>query len=163
MIRNMLAAVIGLVVGWIVFIVIQSVLPFIFPPTVYLDTSSQESINQYMASITPAMFGVVLAGYAIGSFVAGLIIGKIAENKGNALPFIVGGMFTLGWILNLVMLPHPKWVAIVGFFMFIPFAVLGKNLTSGGDDVEEGETGADNSETEEASSGIDDEPSAEEE
>lgn len=162
MIRNILAAVIGLIVGWIVFIAIQSVLPFIFPPTVALDPSNQESINAYMASITPAMFAVVLAGYAIGSFVAGLIIGKIAENKGNALPFVVGGLFTVGWILNLVMLPHPMWVAIVGFFMFIPFAVLGKNLTSGGD-VEEGETGAGIGETEEASAGIGDEPAGEEE
>ena len=156
MIRNILAVVIGVVAGWIVFTVIQAVLPFIFPPTVYLDLNSQAAIEAYMASITPAMFAVVLAGYAIGSFIAGLLIGKVAESKGNVIPLVVGGFFMIGWILNLIMLPHPKWVAIVGFFMFIPFTVLGKNLTAGAA-AEAGEAEAGMAETEEASAGLSEE------
>ena len=153
MIRNILAVIVGVVVGWIVFIVIQAVLPFIFPPTVYLDLNSQAAIEAYMASITPAMFAVVLAGYAIVSFIAGLLIGKVAASKGNLIPFIVGGIFMVGWILNLIALPHPKWVAIVGFFMFIPFTVLGKGLTAGAA-TEAGEAEAGIGETEEASAGL---------
>ncbi|MCO6509856.1 MAG: hypothetical protein J5I65_03615 [Aridibacter famidurans] len=131
MVRNILAAILGLIVGWVVFTAIQTIGTLVFPPPVALDTNNLDSIKAYMESLSPAMYGVVLAGYAIGSFAAGLLIGKIAESKGNLIPIIVGGLFTIGWILNLIMLPHPIWVAVLGFFMYIPFTILGKNLTAG--------------------------------
>lgn len=131
MVRNVLAVILGFIVGWVVFTAIQTLSHLVFPPAVPLDTNDLESIRRYMESLTPAMYAIVLAGYAIGSFAAGLLIGKIAESKGNLIPIIVGGFFTIGWILNLIMLPHPIWVAVLGFFMYIPFTILGKNLTAG--------------------------------
>lgn len=154
MVRNILAAILGLIVGWVVFTAIQALSHLVFPPTVPLDTNNLESIKAYMESLTPAMYAVVLGGYAIGSFAAGLLIGKIAESKGNLIPIIVGGFFTIGWILNLIMLPHPIWVAVLGFFMYIPFTILGKNLTAGPDFI--GAEAGMSSDAAEADAGISD-------
>lgn len=131
MIRNILSAIAGLVVAWILFTAIQAGGHYMIPPEIDLDLADPYSVRAYMASLTPAMFAVVLAGYAVGSFGAGLVIGKIAESTSNAIPIIVGAILTLGWVMNLIWLPHPMWVAILGFFMFIPFTILGKSITAG--------------------------------
>lgn len=147
MVRNIIAGVLGIVVAWILFTLIQAGSHLVFPPEVPLNTNDLESIKRYMETITPAMFAVVLAGYAIGSFGGGFVIGKVAESKKNTIPIIVGGLLTIGWILNLIMLPHPIWVAVVGFLMYIPFTILGKNVAvkpgAGTDDEAEEDAGDD--------------------
>ena len=148
MVRNILGGVLGLVVGGLVARILQVLGYFAFPPGVTNPNfESQFSINAYMDSMSTALFVSVLAAYAAGSIVAGFIIGKIAESKGNLIPIIVGSVFMIGWILNLIMLRYPIWVAVVGFLMYIPFTILGKNLAvksgSGPDDQAEDDDGGD--------------------
>ena len=151
--RNILAAILGLVSAWVVFFLIQTASHYINPPPVGLNMESGFSVEAYMQSITPLMFAVVLAGYAIGSFVGGLVIGYLANSKGNLIPIIIGAILSLGWVLNLIALPHPLWVAVLGFFMFIPFTILGKSVSAGSGAA--AEAGAGLGEGSEASAGID--------
>lgn len=148
MVRNILGGVLGLIAGGLVARILQVLGHLVFPPGVTNPNfESQFSINAYMDSMSPALFAVVLAAYAAGSIVAGFIIGKIAESKGNLIPVVVGSVFMIGWILNLIMLPHPIWVAVVGFLMYIPFTILGKNVAvkpgAGTDDEAEEDAGDD--------------------
>ncbi|HUF03107.1 MAG TPA: hypothetical protein VMM38_02930 [Aridibacter sp.] len=154
MVRNILAAIIGFVVAWIVITIMQLIGHYIWSvePVDYNDAAS---FTRIIASMTPVQFVFLLLGYALGSLCAGLVIGKIAEAKGHLLPLIVGALMTGTWIWLNAVYPHPTWVMITGLFMYIPFTILGKNLTAGSGTVG---TGAGmSSDVEEAEAGISDE------
>lgn len=131
MLRNLLAAVLGFIAGWVIFVSIQAIAHQIFMPGIVMNPESQFSMAAYMQRVPTAMHIVVLAGYAIGSLVAGLVIGFLAKHKGSLIPVIIAILFMVLWTLNLVILRYPVWVSVIGYFMFIPFAVLGQSLTSG--------------------------------
>ncbi|REJ76185.1 MAG: hypothetical protein DWQ47_11260 [Acidobacteria bacterium] len=134
MVRNILAAVVALLVGWIVTSAIQ-MLNFLISGLPWPDMNDASSFQRMIDSMTTLHFIVLLLGYALGSFAAGLTIGWIAKSKGNIIPLIIGGFLTLMWVLNNVSYTHPMWVLILGLFMFIPFMILGKNFTAGSDTV----------------------------
>lgn len=132
MVRNILAGILGLIVAWIVITVMQLIGYYIWPVDV-VDYNDAASFGRIIATMTAAQFIFLLVGYAVGSLCAGLAIGKIAENKGVLIPLIIGSLFTAVWIWLNVLYPHPTWVIVVGLFMYIPFTILGKNITAGTD------------------------------
>jgi len=146
MLRKVIAVFAGLVTAWAIFIVIQALSHFVAAPPFAIDLNDPDSINRYMAAMPLLGFVLVLAGYAIGSFFGGFVIEAVARGGGIVLPVIAGGILMLAWILNLLVFPHPIWIAVIGFFMFIPFALVGQ---SAGERVflEDGKTPDDANET----------------
>lgn len=125
MVRKILAFIAGLVIANIVIIVIQIFSGMIFGMPEDLDRNNPASMAQYISTLPLAAFLLVLVGYAAGYFLGGFVMQKIARSGGLILPLTLGALGTLGWIMNVMMIPHPLWIVIVGFICFIPFAVLG--------------------------------------
>ncbi len=138
MLRNILVAVAAIVVAFIISTLIQAAGYYVFPPAIAFDPYDPHAIEQYMKSFSQALFGIVLAGYAAGSLAAGYIIGKFSTSRKTAAAVIVGAVLTLRWVASIAVFPHPLWIAIIGFLMFIPFVVLGCSLASGSGGTEGG-------------------------
>ena len=125
MVRKILAVIAGLITFYVVVSGVQMLNGIIFgapPPETMTDPAA---MSAYVAGLPTAAFIVLLLGYVLGSFVAGFVMRKISHWDSLVLPLIVGVLGTVGWIANLAMVPHPIWVAVVGFFCYIPFAILG--------------------------------------
>jgi hypothetical protein len=91
-----------------------------------IDPKDVKAISDLVASMTPAAFLWILLGYAVSSFVGG-IIATLISGRLNIYPAIIVGCFLMvGGIMNIIMMPpQPMLFIIANAFVYIPFAWLG--------------------------------------
>ena len=128
MLRIVLGIIVGIVVGSLVFLGFQTVNTVIFPLPEGVDFSNKEGMKKFIADLPATGFILLLTGYAVGSLGAGFIARKISRHASIIAPIILGAFFSLGWLMNTSMLPHPVWVVVLGYLMYLPFTVLGHKL-----------------------------------
>ena len=90
------------------------------------DMKDPKAISDMMASMPITAFLWILLGYAISSFVGGLIATLISGRYKATPALIVGAVLMGGGIMNIIMIPyHPFWFMICDILVFLPFAWLG--------------------------------------
>jgi len=128
MLMKILAGIVGIVVANITFMLIQFASGKIFGVPEGLDTTDMAAMTNYIATLPVTALLLVLFGYALGCFLGGFVMYKIAKWDSSVLPIVLGTLGTIGWILNISMIPQPIWMVVAGFFCFIPFALIGYRL-----------------------------------
>ena len=124
MIRNILAALAGLVVGIAVISLIQKISHSVYPFPSDVQWNNPEAARLALQQAPVGALLIVLLGYIVGSYAAGLvaaIIGPLAAKR-NAI--LIGAVLTFTGVVNLVMLPHPGWFW-VSVLVYLPFTWLG--------------------------------------
>ena len=66
--------------------------------------------------------------HGIGTLFGGIIIGWIYAGNKHKGALILGGIFTFFGLVNIILIPHPIWMVIADLCIYIPMAVIGKNL-----------------------------------
>jgi len=130
MFRNVGFALVALVVFFSCVMLGDLASSTLFPAPVGLDFSNMESLRVYMEQLPLSCFLVMMLGHGIGAFLAGFIVARFTHDKlgrpgSAATALIVGGMITLGGVMNLAMIPHPTWfwgdALVYPVFMFIGY------------------------------------------
>ncbi|HMC97261.1 MAG TPA: hypothetical protein VKG92_06400 [Flavobacteriales bacterium] len=130
MFRNVVVAIVALLVFFACVMLGDGASTSMFPAPAGLDLTNAESIRAYMEQVPLSCFLVMMLGHAIGAFLAGFIVARFTRDKDGRLgsgstALIVGGMITLGGVVNLAMIPHPGWfwsdALIYSVFMFIGY------------------------------------------
>lgn len=198
MLRSVLAVTAGVAVAVVIFSLVQLTNGILFAPPSPIDYNDKDALATLVASMPKTAFAILAAGYVFGSFLAGLLAGKLLKSRSPAawtavglidiifigmvlirllaaaslfnllpdivkmlLPFLilggalVGGivlsriaasaqprpvglaepitigiLLTAGWASNVMSIPHPLWMAVVGFFFFIPAVLIGAWIAS---------------------------------
>lgn len=125
MFRNILAVVAGIITATLVFIGFEQLGQKIYPLPPGLDTTDHEVMSSYTKTLPDVAFIPVLAGWVIGSFVCGIVIGLIAKKSLRTSAYLAGLFLTTAGIVDIFMLPHPLWFVVAGIIVFIPFTLLG--------------------------------------
>ncbi len=131
MLKNIIGVVAGWIAAWILFTGIQLINYMIVPKPEGFDWADPGSIKQMIDTMPFYAWVILILGYVIGSFAAGFVIGKIAESKTMILPVIAALLFMLGWLGNIMTVPHPIWVVILVFLVYIPSTLAGHRLAVG--------------------------------
>ncbi len=126
--RNILAVIAGFVIGNILNGVISMVVgPNIFPlpPEIDLnDIVNSLKENGHLMEFKHFIFPFL--AHALGTLAGAFIAAKIGANNKMRLAMIIGVLFLLAGIANLMMIPHPTWFAILDLVVaYIPMAWLG--------------------------------------
>ena len=91
-----------------------------------VDMKDPKTISNMMASMPIAAFVWILLGYAVSSFVGGIIATLISGRQKAQSAIIVGAILMVGGIMNLIAIPyHPLWFMIANLIVYLPFAWLG--------------------------------------
>lgn len=93
-----------------------------------LDFNDKAAVAAYMAKMPVGAYLLLAFGYALGSFLAGITVRFISKSDGLLLPLIVGGVLTLAWLMNVLMIPQPVWIVVIGFLIYIPFTLIGHRM-----------------------------------
>lgn len=124
-IKNILAVVIGAVVGSAVNMGIIMISGSIIPPPEGVDNTTVEGLKAGMHLFQPKHFLFPFLAHALGTFVGALLAALIAANRKMLLALLIGGLFLAGGIANILMLPSPLWFTIVDLVgAYIPMAFL---------------------------------------
>ncbi|MBW6490287.1 MAG: hypothetical protein K0B15_03725 [Lentimicrobium sp.] len=128
-IRNILAVIIGWIIGNVVNGGIIMISGSIIPPPEGADLSNMESLKSSMHLFGPANFLMPFLAHAMGTFFGALAAALIAGSYKMHFALIIGALFLVGGVWTIFLLPSPLWFSAVDIaFAYFPMAWLGGKL-----------------------------------
>lgn len=127
--RIILAVVVAMIAAVAVITIVQMMTQLVYPTPASDVMTDPAKLQAWMAAMPLSAYVIVLISYFLGSFAGGFIVKNMSrrESPGMTLPIVIGGVLTVGAILNFfVLLPgQPLWFVIVGLLIFIPVSLFG--------------------------------------
>jgi hypothetical protein len=132
-VRNILAVIIGLILGNIVNMAIIAAGHAIMPPPPGFDGNSLEGVASTIHLLQPIDFIVPFLAHAAGPLVGVLAAIFIAASSHKVIAIILGCLFLAAGIAANVMIPAPMWYRAVDLLLaYVPMAYLGWKLSGRG-------------------------------
>lgn len=127
--KNLLAVIVGLVVGSFVNGGIITLSPSIIPPPEGTDNATMEGLIASMHLFEPKHFIFPFLAHAIGTFAGAFLTALIAANNQLKLAFVIGLFFLAGGAYMVLSLPSPLWFSVLDLIMaYVPMAYFGGRL-----------------------------------
>lgn len=128
-IKNILAVLAGIVIGSIVNMAIIMISSSIIPPPEGADLTTMEGLKDSMHMMQPKHFVMPFLAHALGTLAGAFVCALIAASNKMRLALLIGAIFLVGGIMNVYMLPSPKWFAVVDILVaYLPMAWLGGTM-----------------------------------
>lgn len=128
--KNVLAVIVGVVVGSIANMILVTVGPYVIPPPDGVDVTDVESIKSSMHLFEFRHFIFPFLAHALGTLVGAYLAALIAASCRLAMAMVVGGFFLIGGIANAFMIGAPVLFSVVDLVgAYIPMAWIGARLT----------------------------------
>lgn len=127
--RNILALIVGFVVGSIVNMGLITLGMSIVPLPPGTDVSTMEAVRQSMKLLSPVHFVFPWLGHAVGTLVGAFVTAKLAANRKLWLALAIGVCFLLGGIAMILNCGGPTWFVVADLLLaYLPMAGLGGML-----------------------------------
>jgi len=129
-VRNILAVILGFVIGSIVNMAIIAAGHAIMPPPAGFDGNSMDGVATTIHLLRPIDFIVPFLAHAVGPFVGVLAAMFIATSSRKTIAIILGCLFLAGGIIANIMIPAPMWYRLADVTLaYVPMAYLGFKLS----------------------------------
>ncbi len=128
-VRNILGFILGMFVGSVINSLLISLNGTVIPLPEGIDPQDIESLKANIDRFSVANCMVPILAHAIGALAGAFVASKICLSHQKIFSLVIGGLFMLGGIAMVVMLPQtPMWVIVVDLILYIPAALLGWKL-----------------------------------
>ncbi len=126
MLRNVLAVVVGVILGGVVNTALVSAGPLVVAPPAGVDMTTAEGLQAGMALLEPRHFVFPFLAHALGTLAGAAVAARAAASHRRRLALIVGVVFLVGGVMAARMIPAPAWfVALDLIVAYGPMAWLG--------------------------------------
>ena len=133
MLRNILGAIAGLIIGGIVNMGLIMISSSVIPPPAGVDMTTVEGLTAAMPMLEPKHFVFPFLAHALGTFFAALVATMIAVSHKMTIGIVIGVLFLIGGIAASMMIPAPTWFKVLDLIVaYIPMALLGARLGGAG-------------------------------
>ncbi|MEZ6098766.1 MAG: hypothetical protein R3E01_07335 [Pirellulaceae bacterium] len=109
-IKRILAAVLGLIAGGMTVALVEGVSSLMHPIPEGLETDDWEGMSRWIATLPVTAFLMLLVAWGAGCFVGACIARLVAPRRSILIGMLVGVLFTVATVFNLVAFPHPWWM-----------------------------------------------------
>lgn len=128
-VRNILAVIAGIIIGSAVNMGIISISGTLIPPPEGTDVTSMEGLKKALPLFEPQHFVMPFLAHAVGTFAGALVAALIAANRKLLFAVIIGAVFLVGGIINVIILPSPAWFNILDLaWAYLPMGYLAGKL-----------------------------------
>jgi hypothetical protein len=129
LLRNLIAIVVGVVVGGFVNMALITLSPSLIPPPAGVDPTNAESLAQAMHLFEPRHFVMPFLAHALGTFVGALGAYLIAATHKARMAYVIGALYLFGGIAACFMIPAPAWFMALDLLVaYLPMAWLAIQL-----------------------------------
>ena len=129
--RNVIAVIVGMVVGSCVNMALVALGPMLIPPPPGVNMSDAASLSSSIHLLEPRHFLFPFLAHAGGSFAGAAVAFLVAANRRWAMALIVGAVFLAGGIAASMMIAAPLWFVLLDLlFAYLPAAWLGGRFAS---------------------------------
>lgn len=133
MVRNVAAALAGIVTAFVMIMLIENLGHIIYPPPADLDVSDPEVMRPYIATLPFLALLFPMIAWVIATFAGTVLACKIGTANPLAFAAVVGGLVLAGTIANLIMIQHPLWYSAVSLVAIVASAWIAVRVASGAD------------------------------
>lgn len=127
--RNILAVLLGLIVGSVVNMGIITISGSVIPPPNDADVTTAEGLKATMHLFEPKHFIFPFLAHALGTFAGALTTALITFNHKLKLALCIGAFFLFGGIVMIFTLPSPIWFSLADAVLaYIPMAYLAAKI-----------------------------------
>jgi hypothetical protein len=127
--KNILAVVAGAIIGSIINMAIITLSGSIIHPPAGADVTTMEGLKASMHLMEPKHFIFPFLAHALGALSGAFLASLIAATHKVTMGIIVGCLFLIGGIANVMMLPSPLWFTVLDLAgAYIPMGYLGGKL-----------------------------------
>lgn len=128
--RNILAVIVGIVVGGIVNMGLIILGGKFLPPPAGVDVNDIASINAHIREYSVLQLLAPFIAHAAGVLVGAFLTAKLAATRHLAMAMVIGAVFLLGGIMAVRMIPDaPMWFNALDLVVaYLPMAWLGHRL-----------------------------------
>lgn len=128
-VKDILALLTAFIIGSLVNMGIIMISGSIIPPPDGADITTMEGLKASIHLFEPKHFIFPFLAHAIGTFAGAFLAAKIAVTHKMRFALIIGILFLMAGITNVLMLPSPTWFTILDLVCaYIPMAYLGGKL-----------------------------------
>jgi len=128
--KNILAVIIGLIIGSIVNMGIVMISGSIIPPPNGADVTTIEGLQETIHLFQPKHFIFPFLAHAIGTFIGALITALVASTHKMKLALLIGIFFLIGGIINTFILPAPTWFIATDLLLaYLPMAWIAQKIS----------------------------------
>ena len=125
-VRNVLAVVLGLVVGSLVNMAIVKVGPMFVPPPAGVNMEDMESLRATAHLLEPKHFAPPFLAHALGTLAGAVLAYLLASSRPALFGYAIAVVFLGGGIAASLMIPAPAWfIALDLIVAYLPMAWLG--------------------------------------
>ncbi len=129
-IKNILALILGLVIGSAVNMGVIMISGSIIPPPDGADVTTMDGLKESIHLFQPKHFIFPFLAHALGTFIGAIVAAFIATTHKMKFALAIGVFFLIGGIVNIVMLLSPTWFIVLDLVgAYIPMAWLGWKIT----------------------------------
>jgi hypothetical protein len=125
MLRKIIGAIAGLLAAMFIISVTESLNAKLYPLPKGIDIADRQAMQVYISSLPKTALIIVLAGWAIASFVCGLLIRMISKSDDKTPAYLAGLLLMTAGIVNMFSYENPLWFVIIGVLIFIPLTLYG--------------------------------------
>ncbi len=124
-IRNILAVVLGWLVGSFVNMGLVNIGHQVFPME-GVDMNDMTALAEIMPTLSAEHFIFPFLAHALGTLVGAMAAALVAGSRKKTFALVIGSLFLIGGIAVNIMLPGPIWFAALDILVaYIPMALLG--------------------------------------
>jgi len=133
MVRNVAAALAGIVTAFVMIMLIEKLGHIIYPPPADLDVSNPDVMRPYIATLPFLALLFPMIAWVVATFAGTVLACKIGTANPLAFAAVVGGLVLAGTIANLIMIKHPLWFSLVSLVAVAASAWVAARVSSGPD------------------------------
>lgn len=131
LLRNVLAVIVGLLLGSVVNGSLIALSPSLIPPPAGVDVNSVESMRANIGLFQPRNFLMPFLAHALGTLVGAVAAYLVAVTHRARFAYAIGVIFLCGGIAACFMIPAPTWfIAVDLLFAYVPMAWLAIQIGS---------------------------------
>jgi len=125
LLRQVLAVVVGIIVGGCVNMALITLSPVLIPPPAGVDVTNSESLRQSIHLFQPQHFVMPFLAHALGTFAGALVAYLLAATHNRQLAFGIGVFYFCGGLAASFMIPAPLWFIVLDLLLaYLPMAWL---------------------------------------
>ena len=140
--RRIVLGVVGVLIGMIGGMILMTGLHLasglIYPIPEGLDMMSsdpaqQEKLAAWIGTLPAGAFVLALAAHGLGCMGGAALATLIAGRRSLVPPLVVGALFTVAGVMNLMSIPHPAWFPFVDLPVYLALAYVAGRLLKRGE------------------------------
>ena len=124
--KKIFAVLMGIISGSITLSITDRVMTMIYPLPDYIYTTDKAALAEHYINTPVSAFAVMVAGWAAGGFIAGMLSTWLAPVLKPTYAYFCGLIFLCATIFYLLTNPGgPWWLWIAGILTWLPMAHIG--------------------------------------